>query len=118
MDNKTKRCPYCAESIHQLAIKCKHCGEMLDVNVREFREDKVIHHYPREQQWNPGVAAILSLIIPGVGQMYKGDVGSGILWLITVIIGYMLLIFPGLILHLICIIMAASGNPYKKTYNN
>lgn len=65
------------------------------------------------QKWSPGVAAVLSFFIPGVGQMYKGDILSGILWLIAVPIGYFLLIVPGLILHLICIITAASGNPYK-----
>lgn len=28
-DNDTKNCPYCAEQIKQVAIKCKHCGEFL-----------------------------------------------------------------------------------------
>jgi TM2 domain-containing membrane protein YozV len=32
---------------------------------------------------NPGVAAVLSLIIPGVGQFYNGDFLRGIFWLIV-----------------------------------
>ena len=32
---------------------------------------------------NPGVAAVLSAIIPGVGQFYNGRFLAGILWLIV-----------------------------------
>lgn len=32
---------------------------------------------------NPGVAAILSLLIPGVGQIYNGDFLRGLFWLIV-----------------------------------
>jgi TM2 domain-containing membrane protein YozV len=31
---------------------------------------------------DPGLAAVLSLIIPGVGQLYNGRILVGILWLI------------------------------------
>ncbi len=31
---------------------------------------------------NPGLGAVLSLIIPGVGQIYNGRILAGILWLI------------------------------------
>ena len=31
----------------------------------------------------PGIAAVLSLIIPGVGQIYNGDFLRGIFWLIV-----------------------------------
>ena len=31
---------------------------------------------------NPGTAAVLSLIIPGVGQIYNGDFLRGVFWLI------------------------------------
>jgi TM2 domain-containing membrane protein YozV len=32
---------------------------------------------------NPGTAAILSLLLPGVGQFYNGDFLRGIFWLIV-----------------------------------
>ena len=31
---------------------------------------------------NPGLAAVLSVILPGVGQIYNGDFLRGIFWLI------------------------------------
>jgi TM2 domain-containing membrane protein YozV len=32
---------------------------------------------------NPGTAAVLSALIPGIGQMYNGDFLRGIFWLIV-----------------------------------
>lgn len=32
---------------------------------------------------NPGVASVLSLIVPGIGQFYNGDFLRGIFWLIV-----------------------------------
>jgi TM2 domain-containing membrane protein YozV len=32
---------------------------------------------------NPGTAALLSLLIPGIGQIYNGDFLRGIFWLIV-----------------------------------
>ncbi len=37
---------------------------------------------------------------------------GGLCWFFAVIVGYMLLIIPGLVLHLCCIFFAASGEPY------
>jgi len=34
-------------------------------------------------QKNPGTAAVLSLIVPGIGQIYNGDFLRGIFWLIV-----------------------------------
>jgi TM2 domain-containing membrane protein YozV len=33
-------------------------------------------------RYKPGTAAVLSLLIPGVGQIYNGDFLRGIFWLI------------------------------------
>lgn len=32
---------------------------------------------------NPGLAAVLSLVVPGVGQIYNGEFLRGIFWLIV-----------------------------------
>ena len=32
---------------------------------------------------NPGTAAVLSLIVPGVGQIYNGEILRGVFWLIV-----------------------------------
>jgi len=35
------------------------------------------------ERYKPGPAAVLSLLIPGVGQIYNGDFLRGIFWLIV-----------------------------------
>jgi len=32
----TIKCPYCAESINREAKKCKHCGEIIDQQMRDI----------------------------------------------------------------------------------
>jgi hypothetical protein len=98
----TQECPYCAAIISLRAVKCKHCGEFVNEHFR-----------PKERQWNPGIAALLSLLIPGAGQIYKGQVINGLFWLFLTVVGYFLCVVPGIFLHLLCIIGAASGDPYR-----
>lgn len=63
--------------------------------------------------WNPSTAAVLSLVIPGAGQMYKGQVRTGFLWLGAVVLGYMTFIVPGVVLHVLCVISAAKDDPVR-----
>lgn len=64
--------------------------------------------------WSAGVAAVLSFFIPGLGQMYKGQIINGLAWLVCVVIGYACFVVPGLVLHLFCVVGAASGDPTKR----
>jgi TM2 domain-containing membrane protein YozV len=64
---------------------------------------------------NPGTAAVLSLLIPGIGQFYNGDFLRGIFWLI---------ITPGLwigsggTLGWICHIISAITAHHRARYCN
>jgi TM2 domain-containing membrane protein YozV len=44
-----------------------------------------------QQPKNPTLAAILSLLIPGVGQIYNGEVGKGILIIVVQIVNTVLM---------------------------
>lgn len=63
-----------------------------------------------KQEKSNGVAALLSFLIPGAGQMYKEKVGAGLCWFVFVIAGYMMLFVPGMIFHILCIFNAASSS--------
>lgn len=58
---------------------------------------------------NAAAAAVLSMIVPGAGQLYAGRPLSGLAWFVLVTMGYMLLIIPGVLLHIMCIAAAASA---------
>jgi len=70
----------------------------------------VVQHAP-----SPGIAALLSFVIPGAGQMYQGRVLAGLLWFAATVVGYFFFILPGIGLHLLCIISAAISKPAPST---
>jgi len=69
---------------------------------------------PSYKRWSPFLAAFFSLLIPGLGQFYKGRIGFGVFWFLAVLGGYAIFGWPALILHILCIAAAASGDPYRR----
>ena len=68
-----------------------------------------LSHVPlavRNRAPSPLLAAGLSMLIPGAGQLYAGRIVSSLLWFLVVSAGYAL-ILPGLVLHLFCMASAA-----------
>ena len=74
----------------------------------------VVVAQPPVQRWSPGLAAVLSFFLPGLGQLYKGQLINGLVWFFMVMCGYAALIVPGLILHFLCVLGALSGNPWSE----
>jgi TM2 domain-containing membrane protein YozV len=52
-------------------------------------------------------AAVLSFFVPGLAHFILGKPIHGILWFTVTLCGYLALIFPGMILHLLCMCDAA-----------
>ncbi len=67
---------------------------------------------------NPWIAAVLSFLIPGLGQIYNGRIIIGIIWLLVTGISWVGSIgFLGWTVHLIaawCAYSYAKENPFRK----
>jgi TM2 domain-containing membrane protein YozV len=78
-------CPNCgAELQYKDAEICPACG----VRIRQPEP---------ERKKEPILAAILSFIFAGSGQVYNGELGKGILVLVGTVIGAFIFLIPGII---------------------
>lgn len=125
-DPEVVLCNFCNEVIKAGARKCKHCGEILDPLLRQsaaatappvniVNQTTVVNAVGASPvpRWNAGVAALLSFILPGLGQLYKGQVFNGIAWFFMTMLGYLAFVIPGVVLHVCCIVGATTGDPYR-----
>ncbi len=64
----------------------------------DFEPDVVVQRAP-----SPGIAAVLSVLLPGLGQVYAGRLLAGALWFLATTVSYSLILLPGFLVHALCI---------------
>ena len=111
LEVKKYLCKFCRAPVDWEASKCPHCQEWLR---EDMRPRPIVHATPTNQP-SLGVAAVLSFVIPGLGQVYKGQIFDGIVWLFLVAFGYVFFIVPGLLLHIVCVVGASRPIKNKKS---
>ena len=89
-DAETVFCRSCGERIRAAAEICPHCG------VRQ----PVVEAGGRK---NPGLAAVASLVIPGAGQIYNGQILRGLVALVGTSVLDVVIVVVALVLSLILI---------------
>ncbi|MFA6005326.1 MAG: hypothetical protein WC775_02465 [Patescibacteria group bacterium] len=70
------------------------------IEEEERYREQMSNQIVATQTQKHGFPALLSLFIPGLGQLVKSQVGKGLLIFICTIIGYMMFFLPGFLIHL------------------
>jgi hypothetical protein len=66
---------------------------------------------------SPGIAAVLSVVVPGLGQVYSGRLITGGLWFLGTCVAYSAVLLPGFLVHALCIWSAYKGALYWRRYD-
>ena len=77
---------------------------------------EVESRYPVVRPPSPGVAAVLSVLIPGLGQVYVGRLLAGALWFLGTCFAYSAVLLPGFLVHAICVWSAYRGALYFRRW--
>lgn len=82
-----KFCPTCGKQLQfENAEICPNCGVRIQGQSAQIKGEK-----------SPGIAALLSFVFTGLGQVYNGDFKRGVLFLIGTLVGFLFFIIPGII---------------------
>lgn len=66
--------------------------------MTEYEDELVVRRAP-----SPGIAAVLSVLLPGLGQVYAGRLLAGGLWFLATGFAYWAVLLPGFLVHALCI---------------
>ena len=79
---------------------CPNCGEPMNGGARPAGSQENLNTAVMMNQKSEALALILSFIIPGVGEMYAGKVGKGIIILLLAILSAaLIMLLIGFILY-------------------
>ena len=65
---------------------------------------------------NPGIAAVLSVLIPGLGHLYSGRLAAGAVWLLATFFGYWAILVPGFLIHVASVWFAYQAAKAWRSY--
>jgi TM2 domain-containing membrane protein YozV len=77
---------------------------------------EIEREYPVARPPNPGIAAVLSVFIPGLGQLYAGRLVAAVLWFLGTAMAYSAVLIPGFLVHAFCIWSAYKSARYWTRY--
>ena len=96
-------CENCGASLKQGDQFCENCGASIGAAAMEPKPTQPVQAAPAatpaagQGEKNPILAAIASLLFSGLGQVYNGSFGKGLLIFFGTLIGSMIFLIPGLI---------------------
>lgn len=89
------KCPYCAEEIQDAAIKCKHCGEMVDGSAARKGPGKKLARSQTDR--------MISGVCGGLAEHINMD--PTVVRLLTVLVGLFTGIVPVLVTYIVMAIV-------------
>lgn len=97
---------------------CSRCGQPIVVAEASFCKScgAPITRFPllrKDPGFSPVLALVLS-IVPGVGHIYRGKLGRGILWFFGVSLAYGMGPPFGILIHMICAANAAFSGALRE----
>jgi TM2 domain-containing membrane protein YozV len=95
---KTRYCPHCGMKIDAREEICPYCGNKMERSYTQIlphshRDLRWFYLRPDRQEYTPNViplhktrnevlALVLSALVPGLGQMYNGEITKGLMMII------------------------------------